>query len=133
MQARREIIRETGVPGETPDPVPVELIGGNERPLTLREEMRRFVRQELSNQARDNGAGTFEEEDDFTDDLEEPDLTSPYTVQELAPDAYVEDYSDLEGKPTAADLKAAEKPSEEHSATPPAEPPVPPGEFDPSD
>jgi len=130
---RRQLIRETGVQGEVPDPIPVELIGGNERPLTLREEMRRFVRQELSIRAADQGAGTFEEEDDFTDDLEEPDLTSRYTVQELAPDAYVEDYSELEGRPTAADQKAAEKPSQEPPATPPAEPPVPSGEFDPSD
>jgi len=129
---RRQIIRETGVQGEVPDPVPVELIGGNDRPLTLREEMRRFVRQELSIRASDQGAGTFEEEDDFTDDLEEPDLTSPYTVQELAPDAFVEDYSDLEGKPTAADQKAADTPPEEHSA-PPAEPEIDDKGFDPSD
>lgn len=83
MESRRELIRHNRVGGETPDSRPIELPVGGPPPLTLREEMMRFIRMELSKSAEQKGEETFEEFDDFSIDDEEPDLTSPYTVTEL--------------------------------------------------
>jgi len=83
FSTRREAIRATRVGGETPDPTPVEIPVTSQRPLTLREEMMRFIRTEMSQQARQDGEETFEEFDDLDVDDEEPDFTTGYTVQEL--------------------------------------------------
>lgn len=74
---------------EWPDTTPVHIPGKTDRqaPLTLREEMQRFVRQEVSRVAAAREFETFEESDDFEIEDEEPDLTSPYTVRELRPPA----------------------------------------------
>jgi len=108
---RREQIMARKVPGETPDPSPVHVPGKSDRPLSLREEMRRFVREELSKQAQQLEAGTFDDEDDFSETDPDPDLTSPYTVTELTPEEGGSP-NELEGAPTAADL----------DTTPPEEP-----------
>lgn len=81
---RRVLIREASQEAqkEVVDPVPVEIPLSNQRPPSLKEEMMRYIRQEISNQARDKGHETFEEFDDFSDD--EPEMAlppSPYTVQ----------------------------------------------------
>lgn len=93
---------------EYPDPTPVHIPGKSDipPPLTLREEMRRFVREEVSRAAANHEVETFEEADDFEID-EEPDLTTPYSVRYLTqPDA---PESDLEGEPTPEDLIHAER------------------------
>lgn len=83
--------------GEIPDNTPVELVGGNDNPLSLREEMRRFIRGELSTQQAAAGHGSFEDEDDFTEDEDSGDLTTNYTVQELVPEG--DKHDTLEGDP----------------------------------
>lgn len=75
---------------EVPDPTPIH-IPGADRPLTIREEMQRFIREEISRAAVVNdGAGSFEEEDDFSEDGGENDFLSQYSVIELHPEE--EDY-----------------------------------------
>lgn len=82
-ESQRLKIRGNRVGPEKPDPTPVEIPVGKETPLTLREEMMRFIRMEMSQQASKNDLESFEDFDDFSIDDEEPDLTSPYTVTEL--------------------------------------------------
>lgn len=107
--SRRELLRLASQgTGEQPDPTPVHIPGKSDAPLTLRDEMRRFIRDELSKQVREeSGAGTFEEEDDFEEDDPSADLLSPYTVIEL-PDDEATGYI-----------------VQEDPETPPAEPPLP--------
>lgn len=97
---RRLYLREQAQnTGEVPDPTPVEasLVPP---PLSLREEMRRFIKQELSQQAAESGEfETFEESDDFSIEEDEPDFTTGYTVNEL--DNPEVRYDDLEGDPAA--------------------------------
>lgn len=60
----------------TPIEVPIQ------RPLTLKEEMQRFIRQEFSNQLHDDGFETFEESDDFDID-DDFDPLSEYELSDL--------------------------------------------------
>ena len=60
------------------DATPVEMPIGYQQPESLADQMRRFIRTEVSNQRAEN-MGSFEEEDDFSDD-EEP-LTNYETTE----------------------------------------------------
>ena len=89
---RREIFWHDVDKGEILDPTPVELPEGAEKPPSLEEEMKRFVREQMSDMARRLGMETFEEADDFEDDEadfnEDEDLTdeiSEYTYVENEP------------------------------------------------
>lgn len=87
---------------EYPDPTPIHIPGKEHPPpLSLREEMQRFVRQEVSRVAEQAEAETFEEADDF-EIQEDPDLTSEYTVHNLQP---IEEFPEtsLDGEPTEED------------------------------
>ena len=60
---------------ENHDPTRHELSAGMQsRPKTLREEFQRYVRQELAQQAYEQGYGDFEDEDNFNIGDEEGDL-----------------------------------------------------------
>lgn len=83
MSTRRAAIMENREGPEKPDPTPLEIPDRCNRPPSLREDMMRFIRNELSNQARAEGKESFEEFDDLEIDDGEDDLTSPYTVVEL--------------------------------------------------
>lgn len=107
--SRREYIRQnttTDKTGENPEQTPVELSGGDP-PLTLREEMRRFVREQISLQQGKEDNPTFEEEDDFTEDEDTGDLVSAYTVHELVSED-LDQPEDLEGAPNDEDRAAQE-------------------------
>lgn len=67
---------------EVPDPRPVEWPADLRRPLTIQEEIQRFVRVELSKVAAEDGMETFEESDDFVVDDEE-EYVSPYEMTEM--------------------------------------------------
>ncbi len=90
---------------EHPDPTPVELPVGYDHPLPLRDEMRRFIREELSNTAASAGEETFEESDDF-DCHEDDELLSPYELTELqeeyVPDDEPEEVSEKEAEQAPA-------------------------------
>jgi hypothetical protein len=121
FNSRREAIRARNIPGEKPDPIPIHIPGKTDAPLTLREEMRRFVREELSKSAEEVGAETFEESNDFEIEDDQVDLLSAYTVYDLAPEE-PGTASDIEGEaPTDPDQQQMPlEPSEELSATKPA-------------
>ena len=85
IKAARELIWERETPQELPDPTPLH-IPGLERPLSIQEEMKQFIRQEISNHAQTEGFESFEEADDFEEEDGEADLLTDYTVIELRQD-----------------------------------------------
>lgn len=87
-----------------PDPRPVEWPTGLRRPLSIQDEIKRFIRHELSMKARDEGIETFQEADDF-DTAEDPDLLLP-TAYELSEEQAGRDASDLsKPEPPATSLQ----------------------------
>jgi len=68
---------------EVPDPIPVAVPHNWARPLSLAEQIQRFVRTELSARAAQTEQETFEEADDFDVD-EDPDPLSQYEIPEAA-------------------------------------------------
>lgn len=106
---------------EIPDPRPMSLPSGWDRPLSLSEQIKRMVRVELSRQAVDDGQESFEEADDFDVEDEEAEFLSPYEVSEMAP----EPLQGVDPDPPAAPL--AGKPAEASKAV--VEPSVKPSEV----
>lgn len=95
-----------------PDPTPVEVPLKLRRPLSLQDEIKRFVRSELSQRAEDEGYESFEESDDFDIDDDEGEFASPYEFQEMTPEAGDRDASNLRtpeppAKPSEPPEKAA--------------------------
>lgn len=66
---------------EVPDPTPVSVPHGWQRPLSLHEEIKRFIRLELSRGAQAVELETFEEAEDFEVE-EDPDPLSAYEIPE---------------------------------------------------
>lgn len=126
-KSRREMLRERNANqkygAETPDPTLHEGYMPRPEVLTLKEEMQRFIKAELSAKAEEHGFESFEEADDF--DLPEEDaeeeLDTPYTVR----DAYdpLTPFDDLEGDPNA---DTAQKPAISAEAKPEGQRPVSP-------
>lgn len=97
--------------------------------LTLREEMQRFIRTELSARAAAEEFETFEEADNFDlpeEDEEDREFETRYTVRELVPENG--NYDDLEGDPQAdaANIpsRRAESASEAGTAVSPTDGPL---------
>lgn len=63
---------------EVPDPRPVEMPSRLRLPQNRADQIRSFIRSELSRQAEDQGHESFQEADDF--DMEEVDFSSAYEV-----------------------------------------------------
>jgi len=73
---------------QIPDPTPVEVPVQFRRPPSIQDEIKRFVRMELSARAQANQLETFEEADDFNVEDDDVDLDfdgSKYEVVEMAP------------------------------------------------
>lgn len=66
---------------EIPDPTPVPPPPGYRTPMTLTEQIKRFIRTELSQRAAAEEYETFEESEDFDVD-EDPDPLSAYELPE---------------------------------------------------
>lgn len=96
---------------EDPDPTPVRLPIGQKRPPTLQDEIRRFIRDELSAVADNQGLGTFEEEDDF-DVGDDEDIFSPYELPEMQEEAEVTSYSEEPSQPEPPAEVGNEEPEE---------------------
>ncbi len=65
------------------DTTPMAAPVGADRPMTLQEEIQRFIKTEISQAAEDKQMETFEEADDFEeDDPDHVDLT-PYNLTQL--------------------------------------------------
>lgn len=73
-------------PYEQVDNTPVEMPTRLRLPQSRTDQMRAFIRQEMSRQAAETGHETFEEADDFEINEEDLPLT-PYELMDLEPPA----------------------------------------------
>lgn len=94
---------------ETPDPTPLEIPEGHQRPLSLREDMQRFIRAEISRVAQETQHGSFDEEDDFDEDDAEPDILTPYEAVCMLDEANQENLDGAEAPQEEAPLKAPQE------------------------
>lgn len=69
MGRQADHLNKVGLCAEEPDPTPVELVGS--RPLTLREQIQLYIREEFSAARQAEGDPSFEEEDDFGEEWDE--------------------------------------------------------------
>jgi len=114
----RQRLQQMVFPKEQLDPTPMAV--PVKRPLTLREEMQRFIRTELSKEMSEQGHPTFEEEDDFEieDFDDDGDLVTQYTIPDdqihyLAPESEQDTQpTDLDGSP-GSDSAEPEPPPED--------------------
>lgn len=81
----REYIRTRPTRPDPIDPEPHELALKDEPP-TIREEIERFIRSNLSMKAQEEGYESFEESEDFSEDDPDADLLSPYEAVQMALD-----------------------------------------------
>ncbi len=99
------------------DETPVEMPVGYEEPETLADQMRRFIKDEVSKQAVADNMGSFEEEDDF-----ELDEMEPLTNYELTDMEEVEDPGQFEKLTDEEKFhpleKQADDPPKENDKTP---------------
>lgn len=82
---------------QVPDQTPVELPLGFDRPRSLQEMIKTFIRSEMSNAAAELGEESFEEADDFDVD-EDPDPLSDYEMVEAQPE-WPQGVKDVDGDP----------------------------------
>lgn len=112
---------------QIPDPRPVEVPIAFQRPLSLQDEIKRFVRLELSKRAAAQELESFEEADDFDVDDEDPLPVTPYEVREMSPEA-----GDDDADPPKVDVKPGHQsdqvsaPGGDSSKPAPGAPAVPP-------
>ena len=72
---------------EHPDPTPLEVPIGHQQPESLEASMQRFIKQEVAAHYGAQGAGSFEEEDDFDVPDEPDDPLSRYEQTEMQEEA----------------------------------------------
>ena len=117
---------------EHPDPRPVEIPAGLERPLSIQEEIQRFLGMELMRRDMERGdtvEESFEEFDDLDEDEPDPEIMTPYVVMEddVGENDVYHVKEDEEGP--APESENEEGPSEATHGAPAVEsPPTPPGE-----
>lgn len=100
---------------EPVDNTPVEIPTRLRLPQSRTDQMRRFIREEMSRHVADQGHETFAEADDIEPDDEENMPMSPYELMELEPPA-----------PLQTDVKAEGQPPVDPAAKPEGKPPAKP-------
>ncbi len=122
----REVLRARVADKEHPDPVPLEQPVDYDRPPSMQELVQQYVRQTVSQAAVDDGYGSFDEEDDFSEEGNYALLVSPYELSEyqMTDEEEVVDASPPEEPDPGPAKPAAEAPEEpEKPAAPAADPP----------
>ena len=102
----------------------MEMAVTHQKPPTLKEELQRYVRYEVSRIGQAEGYESFEEFDDFTEDEPEPDWSSEYEMSDMQEEA---EYTD----PSAPEMDFSRSDHIEANA-PNANPPEPPLTAEPS-
>lgn len=119
-QSRQEWLKTREVPHPPLDTTPVEVPVEFQKPPTIKEELQRYVRYEVSRIGQDEGFASFEEEDDFEleDGDDDTDLLSEHQVLELAPEEG--ESESLDGAPAqeAEQASQAKGPQAEAEAAP---------------
>ena len=104
---------------EVPDSRPVAVPFNFGRPLSLHEQIKRFIRSELSTRAAAAESETFEEADDFDVD-EDPDPVSAYEMVEAAPE-WPGGVKDEDADPPQEPSRKAQDETDPGAKTPPLE------------
>ena len=108
----------------------MELPVGHDRPPSLREELQRYVRFELSKQAEASEFESFEEADDFQADDQAEDWSSQYELTELQEEEPLTSEADgQDGPPVSGEVSTHSLPPGVDNSQPaqgePPETPVP--------
>ncbi len=107
---------------EEVDPIPIAPTVNQSKPETLQDEIRRFIRQEVSTHAELAGNESFEEADDFEEENPEHLDLSPYEFVEIQEEYIPEVTADPTQAPQEADLPA--ELASDHEADEPSETPA---------
>ncbi|AXL15109.1 hypothetical protein [Microviridae sp.] len=104
---------------EVPDPTPLEITTKLRKPESMEDMIRRFVRNEGSRVAQNEGKETFEEANDFEpEEHDEDQMDTLYTVPDMIPeqnpDGFVEK---LDGSPGEAFPGPTEIPKDRENQT----------------
>lgn len=99
-----------------PEPVSVTV---DRKPLSMHERVRRMVRYELSQRARENGMETFDEANDFDTDEDSFDSPEPETRYQQVVEEYVEAAPSGEGESEDVTPAPVVDSSEEESGSAP--------------
>ncbi len=79
------------------DLTPVEMPIGYDKPMSLEETMKLFIRDEISRVAEAKGRESFEEADDF--DVGDDEMVTPYELDDMQEDAEAAEYQDPTDEP----------------------------------
>lgn len=101
---------------EIPDPRPVAVPFDFGRPLSLHDQIKRFIRSELSQRAAAYERETFEEADDFDVD-EDGDPVSQYEIPEALPE-WPGGVKDVDADPPPEPSRKAQDEKSDDEATP---------------
>lgn len=111
---------------EIPDLTPI-VIRVKNRKITQWDDVRAFIRNELSNAARDSGAETFEEANDFEmEDDPEPQSRWEYSADQEDEDRQVM-LDQIAARQQRSSVSQGETDDPPPGGTPPAAPTPPPG------
>lgn len=123
-QSRKQLLAAAAAGDvEKLDNTPVEVPAlVNRREDSLREMIQRAVRNEISRAAVQAGAGSFEDEDDFSIDERDP-MDSPYTIEMEPLDDVPRETLDGSDRPAPVDSQdqSAEADSDSQLAEPPSD------------
>lgn len=118
MPARKQLLQDRArLMVHHPDTTPIEIHPEGRTP-SLREELQRYIRDQVSAMAQQNDLGTFEDEDDFEDDDGYEDPYSPYEMSEMQADTPL-DQPDMETLDGTDDSPPPEATTPETVETPP--------------
>lgn len=104
-------LQPTGAEFERVDNTPVELPTRLRLPQSRTDQIRQFIREEMSRAAFDQGHDTFGEADDLEPDDEDYLPVSPYEMNELEPPAPLEPPPPLQNGVEAEGRPAADPPA----------------------
>lgn len=67
--------------------MPIEVPPEHTRPVSIKEDLQRYIRYQVSQAAQDDGFATFEEEDDFQEEDLDEDWSSEYEFTDTQAEA----------------------------------------------
>ena len=111
MNSRREVLAEqarqvSAAEQAKLDVTPVEVPLEFRNPPSIKEELQRYVRYEISRIGQEEGYESFQEADDLEEE-DEPEWTSQYEVVDMEP----ESEESLDGTSTPPTAEAGEEPA----------------------
>ncbi|AZL82755.1 hypothetical protein [Apis mellifera associated microvirus 48] len=119
------MIKDTSMIYQTLDDTPVSMPTRLRLPQSRTEQIRQYVREEMSRAAAEQGHESFEEADDFSLDDEEDMPLSPYELAMLEPTPPLQNGVSAEGAPPVGPAATSEVPAASQPVTSETPPNVP--------